>query len=107
MISFQEAIHNVQTGTEPINRDKQKPRELSVSKIIEACGKYGVDPNEVIALALTNQARDHAKETGMTLKHQSDLAYKVLDKHEPSKRSIEHSGEKEIVVVMESSDAGL
>lgn len=69
-------------------------RSLSIEKLIEACQEYGADPHKVLAMALTDGARDNAKETGMTLKEQANIAWKLVDKAEPSKQAIKHSGDE-------------
>ncbi len=76
------------------------PAGLSLTRIVEACEKYRVDPHEVIAIALSDEMRAQAESSGMTMKAQAELAWKLIDKAEPSKRAteakIEHSGSIEV-----------
>ncbi len=79
------------------------PKDLSLERIVAACLKYGADPHEVIAYALTEEARIDAKENGMTLKAQADLSWKIIDKAEPSKQAIKHSGDDEAPFIIHYS----
>ena len=69
------------------------PKDLSIERLVAACLARNADPHDVIAIALSNEARLDANETGMTLKAQSDLAWKLVDKANPSQSSIKHSGD--------------
>lgn len=88
-------LANKANSTPPPKHIFGKPvnRSLSIEKLIEECAKVGADPHKVLALALTDQARVDAKETGMTLKEQANIAWKLVDKAEPSKQAIKHSGD--------------
>ncbi len=65
------------------------PKTLEIERLIEECEKWGADPHEVIARALTDDARVNAEETGMTLLKQSDLAWKLVDKANASKKALD------------------
>ena len=69
------------------------PKDLSIERLVVACLARNADPHDVIAIALSDEARLDAQETGMTLKAQSDLAWKLVDKANPSQSSIKHSGD--------------
>lgn len=66
---------------------------LSLERIMEECRKWRADPHEVIARALTDEMREQAETSGMTMKAQADLAWKLVDKAEPSKQAVKHSGD--------------
>lgn len=69
------------------------PKDLSLERLVAACLARGADPHDVIAFALTDEARIDAKENGMTLKAQADLSWKLIDKANPSQSSVKHSGD--------------
>ena len=50
------------------------PKDLSLDRIIAECKRVGADPHKVIALALTDEQRVNAQESGMTMKEQANLA---------------------------------
>ena len=83
------------------------PKELSLERLIAACLKRGADPHEVIAIALSDEARVDAKENGMTLKAQSDLAWKLIDKANPSQQAVSHSGGQEFTINYSPDDQKL
>lgn len=81
------------------------PKGLSLTRIVEACERRGIDPHEVIAIALSEEMRAQAESSGMTMKAQSDLAWKLIDKAEPSKQAVKHSGDDESpIVIVYSAD---
>lgn len=65
------------------------PKGLSLTRIMEACERRGIDPHEVIAIALSEDMRQQAESSGMTMKAQADLAWKLIDKAEPSKKALD------------------
>jgi hypothetical protein len=79
------------------------PKDLSLERLVAACIKRGADPHDVLAIALSDEARLDASETGMTLKAQADLSWKIIDKAEPSKQAIKHSGDDEAPFVIHYS----
>ena len=70
------------------------PKDLNIDRLIQECSKWGADPHEVIARALTDDARVRAEETGMTMLKQAELAWKLVDKANPSQQAIKHSGDQ-------------
>ena len=56
------------------------PKDLSIERLVAACLARNADPHEVIAIALSDEARLDQQETGMTLKAQADLAWRLVDK---------------------------
>lgn len=60
---------------------------LSLEGIVKACKRWGADPHEVIARALSDEAEQDAERTGMTLREQSRLAWSIIDKAEPSRKA--------------------
>lgn len=68
------------------------PKWLDLDRLAEECKPYGADPIKVLAYALSEAARLDAKTNGMTLKVQSDLAFKVVDKANPSQQAVNHTG---------------
>lgn len=64
---------------------------INLDRLAEACERYNVDIHNIIAESLTPEMRDN-KDSGMTVKVQSDLAWKIIDKLEASKKAVEHSG---------------
>lgn len=80
---------------------------INLDKLAEACKKRNVDVNDVIARALTEDALKNAKDSGMNEKAQAELAWRIMDKQEASKKAIEHSGDVGMQVVLQSSDADL
>ena len=68
-----------------------KRDDINLDKLAEACERWKVDVHDVIAESLTPEMRAD-KESGMTMARQSDLAWKIVDKLEASKKAIEHSG---------------
>lgn len=103
MITAQHLISNIQCNTRPPKRtmpgEYTTRKDISLDKLLEACEQRGADLHDVIALAMTKEAREN-KESGMTLRAQAELAWKVLDKAEPSKQAIksevELSGEVQV-----------
>jgi hypothetical protein len=85
------------------------PKWLDLDRLAEECKPYGADPIKVLAYALSEEARLDAKENGMTLKAQSDLAFKVVDKANASQTAVKHSGDKlnPVSVVFSKADEDL
>lgn len=69
------------------------PKAISLERLAAACERRGVDIHDVIAQALTPEMQADTT-SGMTMKAQSDLAWKIVDKSEPSQQSVKHSGDK-------------
>ena len=69
------------------------PKDLSIERLVAACLARNADPHEVIAIALSDKARLDQQETGMTLKAQADLAWRLVDKANPSQSSVKHTGD--------------
>lgn len=65
------------------------PKTLEIERLIEECERWGADPHAVIAQALTDEARQDSEKTGMTLLKQSDLAWKLVDKANASKKALD------------------
>lgn len=72
---------------------------LELEEIAKECKEYGANPAKVIAYSLTDEARANAEETGMTLRVQADLSWKIIEKANPSKQAIKHSGDSEAPLV--------
>ena len=79
------------------------PKGLDLDRLMAECEDIGADPHKVIAYALTEMARMDAKENGMTLKAQSDLAWKVVDKANPSQQAVKVGGDGEPIYVLNYS----
>jgi len=79
---------------------------LDLDRLMDACRKRNADPHDVIARALSESAEVDKDNTGMSLKAQADLAWKLIDKAVPSKQSVKHSGDEEapLYVIHYSSD---
>ena len=84
-----DALTNIANATSPY----KKQRSISLDKLAEKCAEIGVDIHEVIAKALTMEARVAQEVTGMTMREQARLAWQVVDKATPSLQSIKHSGD--------------
>lgn len=98
-----EVLANVSTGTPPEKHRRVRdengksltPSELSALErmslslegIVKACKRWGADPHEVIARALSAEAEADAERTGMTLREQARLAWNIVDKAEPSRKA--------------------
>lgn len=108
MFSFAHALHAIQLA-KPVDKHRRvrgkKGKRLTVDelsalekmgldldRLMEACRKRNADPHDVIARALSHEAEADRENTGMSLKAQSDLAWKLVDKAVPTKRAVEHSG---------------
>lgn len=81
--------------------------KINLDALARACRKRKVDIHAILAEALTESQRENAQESGMNMKAQADLAWKIMDKLEASKKAIEHSGETGMVVTLQSRDADL
>lgn len=101
MPSFQEIIANIRNATPPprhmttgLSSDElaKVPKGINLDRLLDACEAAGRNPMEIIALALSDEARDQRAETGMTLKEQSKLSMQVIDKVIPDLKAVEHSG---------------
>lgn len=84
-----EALTNIANGTSPY----KKQRSINLEKLAEKCAEIGVDVHEVIAKALTLEAREAQTITGMNLKEQARMAWWIVDKATPSLQSVKHSGD--------------
>ncbi len=73
---------------------KGLPKWLDLARLEEACKPYKADPLKVLAYALSDEAREKAEVTGMTLKEQASISVKLFDKANPSQQAIKHSGDK-------------
>jgi len=62
---------------------------LDLDRLIEACRKRNADPHDVIARALSEAAEADRENTGMSLKAQADLAWKLVDKAVASKKALD------------------
>ena len=91
MISTTEAVLNVANATSPY----KKQRPLSIAKLVIACEKRNADIHEVLALALSTEARELSNLTGMTLLEQARIARDILLKSEPSLQAVKHSGDSD------------
>jgi hypothetical protein len=79
------------------------PKDLNLERLVAECLRLNADPHNVIALALTEHMRNRAEESGMTMKAQADLAWKLVDKANASQQSIKHTGEvkQEVRLIIE------
>ena len=112
MITFQAAICNIQNATPAPKHIRKRgymgAREtINLDELAKACEKRGVNVNDVIARALTDDALQNAKESGMNEKAQAELAWRIMDKQEASKKAVEHTGDVGMQVILQSSDADL
>lgn len=112
MISFQHALANIQNSTPPpkhmtANKTTGElsglPKEISLERLVSACKRYGADVHDVIAEALTPAMRENEK-SGMTMRAQAELAWKIVDKAEPSQQAVKHSGDPEAPFVIQYSE---
>lgn len=82
---------------------RNMPKEISLVRLVEACAERGVDIHDVIAESLTIEMREDCEHSGMTMKAQSDLAWRMIDKIEPSKKAIDMNaninGKIEVAVI--------
>lgn len=79
------------------------PKEVSISRLVEACKRRGVDVHEIFARAMSPEALTEG--TGITEKWQGEHAWKVIDKAEPNQQAVKHSGDsEEPVIIRYSSD---
>jgi hypothetical protein len=95
MITLQHAVTNIANSTPAPRRGPKVTRtDISLDRLAEACASRGVDINDIIAEALTPE-----REESMGFRQQADLAWKVMDKLEASKKAIEvEGGEKPILI---------
>lgn len=118
MRSFQEIIHNIQNSTPPpkhmlsalsTGELEKIPKSLSLERLVATCIAAGCDPYVVIAMALTDEARDQREETGMTLREQAKLSWQIVEKGVPSLQAVKHSGDKDnpIAVAFSRADEDL
>ena len=70
------------------------PKDISLDRLVAACKRRGADVHDVIAEALTPAMRLDEK-SGMTMRAQAELAWKIVDKAEPSQRAVTHLGDKD------------
>lgn len=81
------------------------PKWLDLDRLAEECKAYNADPLKVLAFALSEEARNKAEKTGMTLKEQASISMRLVDKANPSQQAIKHSGDQdEPIVIHYSSD---
>lgn len=64
----------------------KKGQVFNEERLIAACKKYGVDPVEVAAKALS-------RDVELTDKERTDVALRLMKYLMPEKRAVEHSGE--------------
>ena len=84
------------------------PLGLELERLIAECLAVGADPHKVIALALTPEMRDMAETSGMTMKEQAALAWKVVDKANASKKALDIDANiTGTIVMLQPSDADL
>lgn len=83
------------------------PKGLELERLMAECLKWNADPHQVIAQALSAQERENAETSGMTMKAQSDLAWKIVDKSNPSQQAISHSGGQEFTIIYSKDDEKL
>lgn len=79
------------------------PKDISLARLVDACKKRGVDVHDVLARAMTSEGL--AEGSGINERWQADMAWKVIDKAEPSQQAVKHSGDAEDpVIIRYSSD---
>lgn len=85
-----------------------KREDINLDKLAQACERRNVDLHDIIAEALLPEMRADEK-SGMNLAKQADLAWKVIDKLEASKKATEITGPNggAIQVTLGASDADL
>ena len=84
------------------------PLGLELERLIAECLAVGADPHKVIALALTPEMRAMAETSGMTMKEQAALAWKVVDKANASKKALDIDANiTGTIVMLQPSDADL
>jgi len=81
------------------NYDPKARKTLDFDAFMDACAARDVDPADMLALALTDEMREKASESGMTMKEQAALIIKIRDKEIASKKAIEVSGNPDKPVV--------
>lgn len=81
------------------NYDPNARKTLSIEAIEAECEKLNVDMNRLLALALSDDMRARAQESGMTMKEQAALIMKIRDKEIAQKKDITVTGELEIGVI--------
>ena len=64
------------------------PKEISLDRLVDACKKKGIDVHQVIAEALSPEMRLDEK-SGMNMREQARMAWQIIDKAEPSKKSLD------------------
>jgi len=64
------------------------PKEISLDRLVEACKAINVDVHQVIAEALSPAMRLDEK-SGMNMREQAKMAWQIIDKAEPSKKSLD------------------
>lgn len=98
MPSFQEIIANIRNATPPprhmttgLSSDElaKVPKGINLDRLLDACEAAGRNPMEIIALALSDEAREQRDQTGMTLREQSRLSWQIVDKAVPTKKALD------------------
>lgn len=64
------------------------PKEISLDRLVEACKARNIDVHQVIAEALSPEMRLDEK-SGMNMREQARMAWQIIDKAEPSKKSLD------------------
>lgn len=74
----------------PMSKDDLKalPKEISLDRLVDACKAKGIDVHQVIAEALSPEMRLDEK-SGMNMREQARMAWQIIDKAEPSKKSLD------------------
>lgn len=64
------------------------PKEISLDRLVAACKERNIDVHQVIAEALSPEMRLDEK-SGMNMREQARMAWQIIDKAEPSKKSLD------------------
>lgn len=88
-----EVIANKANSTKPPKRGYLGKRSsINLDALAVECERRNVNINAILALALTDEMRDQADTSGMTMKEQAALSWRIMDKLEASRKAVEITG---------------
>lgn len=79
------------------------PKDISLARLVAACKSRGLDVHDVLARAMGPEGLNEG--SGINERWQAEMAWKIIDKSEPSQQAVKHSGDaEEPVVIVYSAD---
>jgi len=105
-ISMAHVLENVRSATPPPKHMTARGymgnrTTINLDVLAQRCAERNVDVNDIIAEALTIELREE-----MGIRAQADLAWKIMDKLEASKKAVELGNNKDnpFTLILQSAD---